>query len=77
MTDSAAPAGREPSGGQLVPDFDRLPVEQLRNRIRSLTREQLRQLLAHEERHGGRTAVLELLRTRIAQVAAHDTDGPG
>ncbi|MCD0484633.1 hypothetical protein LO771_20110 [Streptacidiphilus sp. ASG 303] len=80
MTDWTRPAGQGPSDGGLVPDFDRLPASDLRNRIRSLTLEQLRELLAHEEGHGRRADVVELLRARMELLAASQglpPTGPG
>jgi hypothetical protein len=69
MADSAGSAGQGSSGESLVPDFDRLPITALRNLIRSLTQEQLRQLLDHERLHGRRQPVMELVQDRIAQLA--------
>jgi hypothetical protein len=53
-----------------VPDYDHLPLATLRDRIRSLTEEQLAVLVAHEEEHGARLPVLEAFRTRREQLAA-------
>lgn len=71
MADNMSTAGTGGAGGLLVPDFDRLPVTDLRNRIRSLTAAQLHQLLDHERRHGQRQAVLDLLQDRIDLLRTH------
>ena len=52
-----------------VPDFDQLPLTELRHRIRSLDEQRLRTLLDHERAHGDRLPVLELLQTRLDQLA--------
>ncbi|AXI80082.1 hypothetical protein [Peterkaempfera bronchialis] len=70
MADTTRPEGQGSSGAPLVPDFDRLTLPELRNRIRSLTQEQLRRLLAQETAHGNRPEVVELIRARIDQLAA-------
>jgi hypothetical protein len=53
-----------------IPDFDHMPLPALTHRIRSLDLEQLDTLIAHEEGQGNRLPVLEVLRTRRADVAA-------
>jgi len=52
-----------------VPDFDQLPLTELRHRIRALDEQQLRTLTEHERAHGDRLPVLELLRSRLDQLA--------
>jgi hypothetical protein len=69
MADSTRSESRGGSGASLVPDFEKLPVTALRNRIRSLTREELGRLLAHEHEHAQRPPVLELIQIRIEQLA--------
>jgi hypothetical protein len=46
-------------------------------RIRSLDEPRLGTLLEHERKHAGRTQVLELLRTRLEQVAGGAELSPG
>jgi hypothetical protein len=59
------------AGGTLpLPDYDELPITRLRHQIRALSEEDIRTLIEHERRHGDRTPVLELLRTREQQLAA-------
>jgi hypothetical protein len=65
-------AGRLP-----VPDFDHLPLPSVTHRIRSLDRDQVEQLIEHEERHGARLPVLEVLRTRRDELAAGATPSGG
>ena len=49
-------------------DYDQLPLTELRHRIRSLDEGQLRGLFAHEEAHGNRIPVLELLHARLREL---------
>ncbi|MEY9211345.1 hypothetical protein NI17_010825 [Thermobifida halotolerans] len=49
----------------VLPDYENLPLGTLQHRIRSLSEEQLRELVAYEEAHAQRTPVLELLNQRI------------
>jgi hypothetical protein len=51
-----------------IPDYDQLPLTELRHRIRSLDEGQLRGLFDHEEAHGNRIPVLELLHARIREL---------
>jgi hypothetical protein len=54
-----------PSHDQLpLPDYDHLPLGSLQHRIRTLTRDELADVLAYEEAHGRRLPVLETLRAR-------------
>ena len=53
-----------------LPDYHHLPVGSLQGRIRSLPAEDLRRLLDHEQAHGARLPVLELLRHRLESVEA-------
>ena len=53
-----------------VPDYDHLPAGSLQGRIRSLSADDLRRLLDHEQAHGARLPVLELLRHRLESVEA-------
>jgi len=53
-----------------IPDYDELPLGDLRHRIRSVGEHQLRTLVVHEEEHGNRVPVLELLRSRLDELVA-------
>lgn len=52
-----------------IPDFDELPLTSVQHQIRALERDDVHTLLEHEHAHGNRTPVLELLRTRLDQLA--------
>lgn len=60
-----------------LPDYDELRLTDLQHQIRSLNDEQLQVLIEHEQAHGNRTPVLELLRVRRQELAAGDTPAPG
>ena len=47
-----------------MPDYDQLPLTELRHRVRSLEEGQLRTLFDHETEHGNRIPVLEILHAR-------------
>ncbi|QUH03234.1 hypothetical protein HUO13_22525 [Saccharopolyspora erythraea] len=66
------PADRLP-----LPDYDELPIGQLRHRIRSLQPEQVRELLEHEQRHGHRLPVEELLTARLQELEEGAEPSPG
>lgn len=51
-----------------LPDYDQLPLTELRHRIRALDEGQLRGLFDHEESHGNRIPVLELLHARLREL---------
>ena len=51
-----------------LPDYDQLPLNELRHRIRALDEGQLRRLFEHEEAHGNRIPVLELLHARLREL---------
>jgi hypothetical protein len=51
-----------------IPDYNQLPLTELRHRIRALDEGQLRGLFDHEEAHGNRIPVLELLHARIREL---------
>lgn len=53
-----------------LPDYDHLPVGTLHHRIRSLTSEQIQQLVEYENQHAQRTPVLEMMQERLDQLAA-------
>jgi hypothetical protein len=58
-------------------DYDHLPLASLRQRIRSLTDQEIRQLLRYEEEHANRPVAVQALRTRLAELASGQspTDG--
>jgi hypothetical protein len=58
-------------------DYDQLPLNELRHRIRSLEEEQLRGLFDHEEAHGNRIPVLELLHARLKELHHGAEPSPG
>lgn len=47
-----------------IPDFDHLPLAAVAQRIRALDLDQLDALTEHEQAHGDRLPVLEVLRSR-------------
>jgi hypothetical protein len=51
-----------------IPDYDQLPLTDLRHRIRGLDEEQLQGLFEHEEAHGNRIPVLEILHARLKEL---------
>jgi hypothetical protein len=51
-----------------IPDYDHLPIGDLGHRIRSLSADQLATLLAHEQAHGNRLPVTQLIETRLRDV---------
>jgi hypothetical protein len=51
-----------------LPDFDHLPLPQLTSRVRTLDAVGVAALLAHEQEHGDRLPVLEVLRERLAEL---------
>jgi hypothetical protein len=57
-----------------LPDYDQLPATELRHRIRALDEDQLRTLFDHENAHGNRIPVLELLHARLKEI--HDGAEP-
>ena len=65
MSDQGTTVGREDLP---IPDYDNLPLGDLGHRIRSLTADQLGTLLAHEQAHGNRLPVTQLIQTRLEQV---------
>jgi hypothetical protein len=60
-----------------IPDYDQLPLTELRHRIRSLDEGQLRGLFDHEESHGNRIPVLELLHARLRELTHGAEPSPG
>lgn len=55
-------------------DYEDLPTGALRDRVRSLSADELRHLIDEERRHDNRTAVVEVLESRLAQL--RDGDAP-
>jgi hypothetical protein len=60
-----------------LPDFDHLPLPAVTHRIRSLEADEVEALIDHEQAHGDRLPVLEVLRTRLQQLhdGAEPSDG--
>ncbi|KOV90011.1 hypothetical protein [Nocardia sp. NRRL S-836] len=52
-----------------IPGYDQLTLGDLLHRIRSLDEQELRQVREHEEAHGHRTPVLEIIDERLRQLA--------
>ena len=51
-----------------LPDYDQLPLTELRHRIRMLEEGQLRALFEYETEHGNRIPVLELMHARLREL---------
>ena len=51
-----------------IPDYDQLPLTELRHRIRGLEEGALRALFDHETEHGNRIPVLEVLHARLKEL---------
>ena len=51
-----------------IPDYDQLPLTELRHRVRSLDDSQLKTLFDHETAHGNRIPVLEVLHARSKEI---------
>lgn len=60
-----------------VPDYDQLPLAELRHRVRSLAEPDLRALVDHEREHGARVPVLEMLQARLDELRAGAQPSPG
>ncbi|WP_158894445.1 hypothetical protein [Amycolatopsis anabasis] len=58
-------------------DYDHLPIPALRDRIRSLTADEVRQLLDYEGAHANRAPALTVLRARLNQLDEGATPSPG
>lgn len=52
-----------------LPDYDELPINTLEHEIHALSTGEVQQLIDHEQRHGNRVPVLQLLRHRREQLA--------
>ncbi|MFB8774287.1 hypothetical protein [Streptomyces broussonetiae] len=53
-----------------LPDYDHLPIGGLGSRVRSLTSDQVEEVLAYERSHADRRPVTELLTSRLEQLRA-------
>jgi hypothetical protein len=51
-----------------LPDYDQMPLNEIRHRIRMLEEGQLRTLFEHEAEHGNRIPVLEVLHARLREL---------
>lgn len=60
-----------------LPDYDQLPLNELRHRVRALDEGQLRALFDHEEAHANRIPVLEVLHARMKELHQGAEPSPG
>jgi hypothetical protein len=60
-----------------LPDYDQLPLTELRHRIRMLDEPQLRALFEYETEHGNRIPVLELMHARLRELTHGADPSPG
>jgi hypothetical protein len=60
-----------------LPDYDQLPLTELRHRIRMLEEGQLRGLFEYETEHGNRIPVLELMHARLKELTHGAESSPG
>ena len=60
-----------------LPDYDQLPLNEIRHRIRMLDEAQLRTLFEHETEHGNRIPVLELMHARLKELTHGADPSPG
>jgi hypothetical protein len=60
-----------------IPDYDQLPITELRHRIRSLEEGPLRGLFEYETEHGNRIPVLELIHARLRELTHGAEPSPG
>jgi hypothetical protein len=51
-----------------LPDYDQLPLGALESRVRSLSAEEVEELLAHERTHADRLPVTQVLTARLEQL---------
>lgn len=51
-----------------LPDYDQLPIGSLQNRIRSLTADELREVLEYERTHAARLQVSTILQARLDEL---------
>lgn len=52
-----------------LPDYDHLPTGSLASRIRALSADEVKALLAHEREHGDRAPVARVLEARLTELA--------
>lgn len=60
-----------------IPDYDHLPLEALRQRIRTLDVAQLETLQAYEQQHGDRLPVTEAMRVRLEELRSGGSPSGG
>lgn len=60
-----------------LPDYDQLPLGDLRHRVRSLDERQLSAVIEHERAHGDRVPVLEILQARLTELQDGAEPSPG
>jgi hypothetical protein len=60
-----------------VPDYEGLPLGEIEHRVRALDESEVRELLQYEREHGARTPVVEVLASRLHQLAAGAEPTPG
>lgn len=60
-----------------IAGYDELPLGTLRHRIRSLTEDEIRVLLDHEQAHADRAPVVDLLRRRLNELEEGAQPSPG
>ncbi len=53
-----------------LPDYDQLPIGSVESRVRSLTVEEVEELLAYEREHADRLPVVQVLTARLEQLRA-------
>jgi hypothetical protein len=68
---------RMPAHDLPLPDYDQLPLGDLRHRIRSLGETELRTLVDHERAHGDRVPVRQLLEARLGELRDGAEPAPG
>lgn len=56
------------SAGLPLPDYDHLPTGSLQSRIRSLSADELRELLEYERAHADRLQVREIMQARLSEL---------
>lgn len=70
MADEDASKARVPRHDSLpLPDYDHLPLEAVRQRIRALSSDELQQVLAYEKAHAGRLLVIQTMEARLQELA--------
>ncbi|GHE57164.1 hypothetical protein GCM10014715_07810 [Streptomyces spiralis] len=60
-----------------LPDYDHLPLGALESRVRSLSAEEVEELLAYERTHADRVPVTEVLTARLEQLRSGAQPTPG